>query len=238
MASWFRRSSPRVQAPTLTPRDAAVAALKIDLHELTPPVDHFLGQCAALHLTFFEQLSHAAANAPRVTDKDALARASGIVLDRYLALVDRMDIHKFDRADIMEPHLAGVSEFERRVMGADWHEQVASAHVTIGFLTDFWLRLAPGLPRDDREAVESALHLGELEQPLHRIVERAIAANPRLSSRLALWCRRLVGDTLLQARSALVQREDHARDEAQIEPVFTELIASHTRRMDRLGLTA
>ena len=34
---------------------------------------------------------------------------------------------------------------------------------------------------------------------MRRSIERAIAANPKLSSRLALWCRRLVGDTMLQA---------------------------------------
>ena len=37
---------------------------------------------------------------------------------------------------------------------------------------------------------------------------------------------------------ALVLKDDPSRDEAKIEPVFTELIAEHTRRMDRLGLTA
>jgi hypothetical protein len=238
VSSWFRRTRARTQAPILRPRDTAVAALRIDLHELTPPADRFFGQCAALHLTFFEQLSHAAANAPQVADKDALARTAGLMLDRYRALVDRIDQHKLDRTATVQPHLASVSEFERRVMGSDWHEQVASAHVTIGFLTDFWVNLAAGLERDDREAVERALTADEVEHTLHEIVARSIAANPRLSSRLALWCRRLVGDTLLQARSALVMHDDQERDEAQIDPVMTELIGQHTRRMDRLGLTA
>lgn len=240
MASWFRRTRSRTPAPapTLTSRDTAVAATRVDLHELTPDIDDFLGHCAALHLTFFEQLSHAVANAPRVAEKDALAAAAATALERYRALVAEMERLKLDRAAIMEPHLAGVQEFERRTMGADWHEQVASAHVTIGFLSDFWMRLAAGLPREVRGHVEAALAAGDLEQSLHAIVQRAIAANPRQSSRLALWCRRLVGDTMLQARSALVLRADAPRDEEQIEPVFTELVAEHTRRMDRLGLTA
>lgn len=239
VASWFRRSGARpAAAPTLKPRDTAVAALKIDLHELTPPADHFFGQCAALHLTFFEQLSHAASNAPKVADKDALARVAGAMLTRYEALVSRIDHHKLDRSATIQPHLAGAAEFERRTMGADWHEQVAAAHVTIGFLTDFWVNLAAGLDRDDRAAVEQALRGDDVDATLRAIVERSITANPRLSSRLAVWCRRLVGDTLLQARSALVMHDDHARDEAQIEPVMTELIGEHTRRMDRLGLTA
>ncbi len=52
-----------------------------------------------------------------------------------------------------------------------------------------------------------------------------------------MWGRRLVGDTMLVARSSLaIGRE--APGEDRIEPVFTELIAAHTRRMDALGLTA
>lgn len=238
MASWFRRSRPRVEAPTLTPRDTAAAMLRVDLAELTPEPDAFLGQCAALHLTFIEQLATAMSNAPRVADKDAIARVAGDVLSRYRAIVAEIERLQLDKSDLMQPHLEGVEEFERRTQGGAWHEQVASAHVTIGFLTDFWMRLAAGLPSELRGRVGSALATGDLEGPLHRILERAIAANPKLSSRLALWCRRLVGDTMLQARSALILHDDPSKDEAQIEPVFTELIAEHTRRMDRLGLTA
>jgi hypothetical protein len=57
-----------------------------------------------------------------------------------------------------------------------------------------------------------------------------------------MWGRRLVGDTLLVARSAMPAADpasgEARNNEARIEPVFTELIAAHTRRMDGLGLTA
>jgi hypothetical protein len=43
---------------------------------------------------------------------------------------------------------------------------------------------------------------------------------------------------MLIARWTLGTTENHDSDEARIEPVFTELIAAHTRRMDALGLTA
>lgn len=227
-----------MEAPTLTPRDTAAAALRVDLADLAPTPEVFLGHCAALHLTFIEQLTTAMSHTPRVADKDALARVTGVVLTRYLALVAEIERLQLDKTDIMAPHLDGVEEFERRTQGHAWHEQVASAHVTIGFLTDFWIRLAAGLPGDLRERAIAALGNGDLEGPVHRILERAIAATPPLASRLALWCRRLVGDTMLQARSALVMHDDPSSDEAKIEPVFTELVAEHTRRMDRLGLTA
>jgi LPS sulfotransferase NodH len=53
-----------------------------------------------------------------------------------------------------------------------------------------------------------------------------------------MWGRRLVGDTVLVARSALHGSGNATSDERRIEPVFTDVIAAHTRRMDALGLTA
>ena len=52
-----------------------------------------------------------------------------------------------------------------------------------------------------------------------------------------MWGRRLVGDTMLVARSSLSIGGELPGEE-RIEPVFTELISAHTRRMDALGLTA
>ena len=69
-------------------------------------------------------------------------------------------------------------------------------------------------------------------------LQDAIDANPRLASRLAMWGRRLVGDTLLLARASLTGARITGRTRSRAEPVFTELIAAHTRRMDALGLTA
>ena len=78
--------------------------------------------------------------------------------------------------------------------------------------------------RDDESAIVAEL-------------SAAIDDDPQLASRLALWGRRLVGDTLLVARAAISASHESADDE-RLEPVFTELVAAHTRRMDALGLTA
>lgn len=47
-----------------------------------------------------------------------------------------------------------------------------------------------------------------------------------------------MGDTLLIARSALRPTALDADDEEKVEPVFTELMAAHSRRMDAMGLAA
>ena len=48
----------------------------------------------------------------------------------------------------------------------------------------------------------------------------------------------LVGDTLLIARSALRPGTLRIADEEKVEPVFTELMAAHSKRMDAMGLAA
>ncbi|HRN29645.1 MAG TPA: ferritin-like fold-containing protein, partial [Terrimesophilobacter sp.] len=75
-------------------------------------------------------------------------------------------------------------------------------------------------------------------RPLAVVIRAEIDAQPTLASSLALWGRRLVGDTLLVARSAADIPQDTAADDERLEPVFTDLVADHTRRMDDLGLTA
>ena len=114
----------------------------------------------------------------------------------------------------------------------------STCYLTSGFLDDFFARLAIGLPAEPGSRI-AAIFTGESgEKLLAEQLQAAIDENPRLASRLAMWGRRLVGDTLLVARSALRFTENHKSDEARVEPVFTELIAAHTRRMDALGLTA
>ena len=80
-------------------------------------------------------------------------------------------------------------------------------------------------------------------------MREAIAADPRIAGRLALWGRRLVGEALSQAQRVAVERDalasllvgGHNRpgaDLAELGRMFARLTDEHTRRMDRLGLSA
>ena len=100
------------------------------------------------------------------------------------------------------------------------------------------MRLSGGLAGAAGQRVHAILAADSGEAIVVAELLAATAANPRLAARLAMWGRRLVGDTMLLARWTLRPSDNHDSDEARIEPVFTELIAAHTRRMDALGLTA
>jgi hypothetical protein len=243
VVKWFSRTrfsgTPRrIEVPRLRSRSEALPATKVDLHEFTPDPMAFLGRAAYVQLTIFENLSRAISTAPQTAAKTSIGRAAELSLSKHRALVHEIERAGGTPAEAMEPYTNAVDEFERRTHGGDWFETVMTCYITSGFLDDFFARLAAGLPQDSQARIQ-AIFTGESgESMLAEQLMSAIDENPRLASRLAMWGRRLVGDAMLVARSSLVLSENHKSDEARVEPVFTELIASHTRRMDALGLTA
>ena len=238
MANWFRRTPRRVDAPTLRPRSEDLAAERRDLHEFTPPLAEYLGRAAYVQLTLFEGLSRAVSSAPTTAAKAAIGQAADISIGKHRALAEEIARLGGSVAEAMEPYTAAADDFERRTRGADWYENVMTCYLAAGFLDDFFVRRASGLPAADRDRVVAIYGVESGEAYLNAELSAAIADNERLAARLAMWGRRLVGDTMLVARAALPLAEHDRGDELRVEPVFTELIAAHTRRMDALGLTA
>ena len=237
----FRRRPKGQDAPRLRPRSEgrrAVPVHRVNLDEFTPDVLAYLGQVAYLQLAVFETLSRAVSTAHDLPGKEAVSTAAGIALNKHQALAAEIRRHGDDPTAVMKPTAAAIDRFSRLVQGADWYETLVSAIITAGLLDDFFVRLASGLPADYRDRVTVILESGDGRQGIVDAVKRGIAGDPGLGSRLAMWGRRLVGDTFLVARSAMIASADGASAEARLEPVFAELIAAHTRRMDSMGLTA
>ncbi|TAL42655.1 MAG: hypothetical protein EPN91_07820 [Salinibacterium sp.] len=238
MFKWFRRASKRIEVPKLRSRSEDAATTKVDLDEFTPPSLEFLGRAAYVQLTLFENLSRIVSTAPTTGAKTALSRNAELSIAKHRALAEEITRAGADPAATMEPYTAEIDQFERVTRGADWFENLLTCYITTGFLDDFFALLAPGLPGGVAKRVAEIYGSDSGEALLVQQLEAAITDNSRLASRLAMWGRRLVGDTLLVARSALVYSANLESAEERIEPAFTELIAAHTRRMDALGLTA
>jgi hypothetical protein len=76
-------------------------------------------------------------------------------------------------------------------------------------------------------------------------VRAAIAADPRLGGRLALWARRLVGEASAQAQRVAAEREplagllaaSVAHQLGDIGRMFARLTDAHAARMAALGLS-
>jgi hypothetical protein len=246
VVTWFGRRPQRNEAPRLSARGALQPTEKVDISSLAPGVQHFLGQAAYCELGEFESLARAVATAPNLAVKEGLSAAAGRTLSKHHGLITEIRRRGHDPATEMAPFVASLDEFRRNTSGADWHELLLSCYLAGGLLEDFFIRLSDGLPRDIGPRVAQLLGENSGTDVLVHELQTAIENDVELGSRLAMWGRRLVGDTLLVARSAMPATDPGtdstagpgAAAEARIEPVFTELIAAHTRRMDGLGLTA
>ena len=102
---------------------------------------------------------------------------------------------------------------------------------------DFYLALAASYG-DTGRRVARILGADADRQAVVEILTETIDSDDEWRSLLAMWGRRLVGDTLLVARAALRPKHLQLQDEQKVEPVFTQLMAAHSRRMDDLGLAA
>lgn len=209
----------------------------MELAELTPDSEAYLGQLGYLTLVMFENLGRAAAVSPTMSGKSRVGRVAAGTLDVHERVLAELRALKLDPAAAMEPYRSGLDDFQRRTQGDDWYETLISCYLTSGFLLDFFVRLAPGLPDKLAKRMAEILRPEGEDHPLVDELRESIDRTPQIASRLAMWGRRLIGDTMLIARSTL-NLESQSDGKERVEPVFTELIAAHTRRMDGLGLTA
>ena len=77
-----------------------------------------------------------------------------------------------------------------------------SVHITAGMLDDFYLALSASYG-DTGRRVARILRADDDRQAIVDIIGATIASDPEWKALLAMWGRRLVGDTLLIARAAL-----------------------------------
>lgn len=237
MVEWFWRRRPRSTATKLRSRDELVVT-KVDLLEFTPSPETFFAKAAYVQLTIFENLGRITAIAPDAEAKAAFAAAAGASLAKHRALLAELESLGGDAGAAMEQHRAAADRFQRLTQGADWLESALTNHLAAGFLDETYAALAAGLPGELAPRARAILLARREDDEVVALIAAAMVAQPRLAPRLALWGRRVLGDTLLLARAGLEQPPGARRSDGAVEPAFSELIAEHTRRMDALGLAA
>lgn len=238
MVKWFwQRSRPKGEELALRARGDFGGATRVDFEELAPDIDTFLGQAAYLQLGYFETLSELIALTPELAQKEALSKAAGAALEKHEGLVALIRERGDDPTALMLPFREPLDAFRRATHGVRAPETMLSVHITAGMLDDFYLALSASYAETGTR-VALILQADDDRQAIVDIIGDTIASDPEWKSLLAMWGRRLVGDTLLIARAALRPTELRVADEEKVEPVFTELMAAHSRRMDAMGLAA
>jgi hypothetical protein len=254
---WLRRLRQKARDIVLpdreerTPRNQA----KVNLKPYTPEPKVFLGQLAYLQLSQFEILTNELKFSPNTQYKAELSEAAAKSFEKYRGIARILASMAVDTTDAMDPFTERVQTFHSRTSGIDWFEAIIKVYLVSGFLDDFYRRLSAGLPADIRADVEKALNDKTFEKFAKRVLTESMATDAQLSSRLAVWGRRLMGDVLLELRAAFDNRklagvpkgktltlaEERAvnlQSYSKLEPLVTELMAAHTMRMDAVGLAA
>jgi tRNA-(MS[2]IO[6]A)-hydroxylase (MiaE)-like len=213
-----------------------------------------LGLVGHLELVAFTRLAADSALAPTTDQRLRLMRFSaGAVarLDRIFARIEELggspdrELERFSRV---------LDDFDARTTPGSWWERMLKAYVGYGVADDFCKAAAADLDDETRTLVLDVLDGGSHAELTVSTLAEAAAGDDVLTSRLALWGRRLVGEALGVVQTLLVTQPSLARlalegPDGEVvvggpatsdatARLFGRLTAEHTRRMGRLGLTA
>jgi hypothetical protein len=205
-----------------------------------------LGMLAYATLSGFFRLTEDAEMAVSLADKLALAEMAMAEYGHCRRLLRRLGEFDVDPSAAMQPFVQALDAFHARTRPADWLEGLVKAYVGDAISADFYRTIADLLdPRTQALVHEVLAHTGRSDFVIARVRE-AIAADPSVAGRLALWARRLVGEALGQAERIAAEREALARLLAGDAPaqlgkigrMFTKLTDAHSGRMAALGLAS
>ena len=213
---------------------------------LDPATVDLLGVLAYGELTAFERLASDAQLAPTIADKVALASMAAAEFGHFRLLSEFLRTEGIDPEEAMAPFQAAVDGFHEGTTPGDWLEGLIKAYVGDSLATDFYREVAAFLtdPGARGLVLEVLEDTGQASFAVAR-VKAAVAQDPALAGRLALWARRLVGEALLQAQRVAVDRDALTEllvggtgDLAGIARLLNRLTENHTARMQALDLSS
>jgi ferritin-like protein len=208
------------------------------------------GVLAYGELTAFARLAADAELAPSLSAKAALARMAVAEFGHFELLRDRLGELGADPDAAMEPFVAAIDGFHERTAPSTWLEGLVKAYVGDGIASDFYREIGAMIDPSSRELVNRVLADAGQAEFVVTAVRSAIAKDPKVAGRLALWGRRLLGEALSQGQRVAADRDAlvgllvgsagsaPGTDLADMARMFVRLTDSHSRRMARLGLSA
>jgi tRNA-(MS[2]IO[6]A)-hydroxylase (MiaE)-like len=208
-----------------------------------------LGVLAYGELTGFSRLATDAELAPTIGAKAMLARLAASEFAHYEKVHLRLTELGVDPEAAMQPFVAALDAFHERTAPSTWLEGLVKAYVGDGIASDFYREVSAYLDAPTHALVTEVLADSGQADFVVGQVRGAIEADPRVSGRLALWGRRLVGEALSQAQRVSADRDGLAgllvglpgqpgvADLAELMAMFGRLTTAHSERMAKLGLS-
>jgi tRNA-(MS[2]IO[6]A)-hydroxylase (MiaE)-like len=208
-----------------------------------------LAVLAVSEITAFERMAADSVLAPTFADKATMGDMATTEFRHFIALRNRLIELGADPEIAMEPFRQTLEEFHSKTKPTDWLEGLMKAYVGDGIALDFYREISSYVdPRTRKLVTEVCDDLSQSTYIVDRI-RAAIAHDPKVAGRLALWGRRLVGEALSQAQRVAAERDALSAliiggvdrpgaDLAEIGRMLARLTDSHSKRMSDLGLAA
>lgn len=213
--------------------------------EYTAAVVDLLGLLAYGELQGFTRMAIDSTLAPNLRDQAQTARMAATEFRQFERLRDRLVGLSVDPEAAMAPFVASIDAYHASTAPSGWLEGLVKIYVGDGIARDFYLEMSYFVDPDTAGLIRSVFADRGQADFVVASVRQAIAAEPALAGRLALWARRLVGEALSQAQRVSAQREsltsllvagDEGLDLQGVGELFGRLTTRHTERMATLGL--
>ncbi|CAB4332142.1 unannotated protein [freshwater metagenome] len=210
----------------------------------SPAVIDLIGVLAYGELVSFERSASDAVLAPSLEDKIALSSMAVSEFHHFEALCRFLKDRGVDPLVAMQPFVEPLNTFHNNMTPRDWLEGLAKTYVGDAIAADFYRAMSVHLDAETSAIVNEVVQDSQRSTFAVERLREAIAQDPKVGGRLALWGRRLMGEMIGQAtlvagsRPALRDLVAQASSEQAISGLVNQLTVAHSRRMDALGLAS
>jgi hypothetical protein len=202
-----------------------------------------LGALAYGELSAFDRLADDARLAPTLTGRAEMSAMAAVEFGHYARLADLLTKLGAAPAEAMEPFVAALETYHSLTEPSTWLEGVVKAYVGDGMADDFFREVAAFVDDDTGDLIRDVLIDDRRAEFAVREVEAAVAEQPAVAGRLALWARRLVGEAISQTQHVLADRDSLMKllvegtgDLSGVAALLTRITDRHAERMVALGL--
>jgi len=212
-----------------------------------PPaaVVDLLGALAYGELSAFDHLAEDASLAPSLTARARMSAMAAVEFGHYQRLADRLADIGADPEAAMAPFVAALETYHSLTKPSTWPESVVKAYIGDGMAADFYREVAEFADDPTGELIREVLTDAGRAEFAVREVAAAVAEQPEIAGRLALWGRRLVGEAISQTQHVLADRDSLMRllvegtgDLSGVADLIKRITDRHEERMQELGLAS
>lgn len=213
-----------------------------------PPTDavvDLLGVLAYAQLCAFDRLADDARMAPDLRGRAEMSAMAAVEFGHYERLAQRIVELGTEPAVAMLPFTAALETYHSLTEPSTWLEGVVKAYVGDGMAGDFYREVALFVDDTTRELIHEVLTESGRAEFAVRVVQHAIAEQPSVAGRLALWGRRLVGEAMSQSQHVLADRDslmmlmiEGTGDLSGVGGLMERITERHEQRMLALGLSS